>query len=116
MLRTSIALLLSAITAVESHGNRSLVGDQGRSHGPMQIQLQYWRDSHTPGTYDQVQDPAYSKQVVVNYWKRYCPQALVCGDAQTLARVHNGGPAGARKRSTRKYWRQVKSHISGHLN
>jgi hypothetical protein len=41
------------------------------------------------------------------YWERYCPTALARGDWATLARIHNGGPAGHKKPATLKYWKKV---------
>jgi glutathione peroxidase len=40
--------------------------------------------------------------------KRYAPQAWAQGDVETLARVHNGGPAGARKQATLPYADKVR--------
>ena len=74
--------LLAAIRQVESAGDDRAVGDGGRSRGPYQIGLAYWR--------------------------RYAPAALAAGDLATLARVHNGGPGGAGLRATLGYWRRVK--------
>jgi hypothetical protein len=99
--------LFDSIREVESGGNAYLVGDGGRSLGPYQIQWVYWRDSGVPGSYRQVRDRHYAERVMVAYWKRYCPDALAREDYRTLARVHNGGPAGDRKAATMGYWRKV---------
>jgi hypothetical protein len=32
-------------------------------------------------------------------------------DLETVARIHNGGPRGATKTSTQKYWAKVRSHL-----
>jgi len=55
------------------------------------------------------------------YWRRYAPAALAAaqgGDErrampalQTLARVHNGGPRGARNAATLAYWRRVEAEM-----
>ncbi len=104
--------LLTAIERVETGGMKDpsrAVGDGGRSLGPMQIQRAYWTDSRVPGRYDRVQSRDYARRVVLAYWSRFCPRALAAGDRETLARVHNGGPAGARKPATRAYWAKVRS-------
>jgi len=44
---------------------------------------------------------------MIAYWKRYCPAALARGVWATLARVHNGGPTGAARKSTLPYWNRV---------
>ena len=35
-------------------------------------------------------------------------QALASGDLETIAKIHNGGPAGAKKSATAKYWAKIK--------
>lgn len=108
--------LLDAIRQVETGGRSDPAqarGDDGRSLGPYQIQRPYWRDSGVPGNYEQVRDTAYAERVVVAYWKRYCPRALAAGDWETLARVHNGGPLGKSKASTKVYWLRVRRALRG---
>jgi hypothetical protein len=107
----SVRALLDAIRQVESGGRTDVVGDQGRSFGPYQIQREYWKDSGVPGRFSQVRHPSYAERVIVRYWQKYCPEALREGDLKTLARVHNGGPAGARKASTLKYWHRVRREL-----
>lgn len=106
-LQKDLRPLLDALREVESGGDPDAVGDGGRSLGPYQIQWAYWKDSGVEGKYRQVRDRRYAERVMLEYWKRYCPKALARRDFQTLARVHNGGPAGARKSATRSYWRKV---------
>lgn len=103
--------LLDAIRAVETGGHadpENAVGDGGASLGPYQISRAYWSDSRVPGRYEMVRDRAYAERVMIAYWKRYCPR----GDAQTMARVHNGGPRGPRKAATLNYWRKVQRELS----
>jgi hypothetical protein len=103
--------LLDAMRRVETgtsaHEGRDAVGDDGRSSGPYQIQWTYWKDSGLAGQYRDVRDRRYAEQVILAYWRRYCPDALARRDLRTLARIHNGGPAGARKATTLSYWRRV---------
>lgn len=100
--------LLDAMEQVESCGNRNVVGDNGRSFGPLQIQYPYWKDSRTPGVFSRVHDRAYARRVVLNYWRRYCPNALRSEDLQWLARTHNGGPRGVLRQATFAYWNKVR--------
>jgi hypothetical protein len=105
--------LLDAIRQVESGGKADPgAGDGGRSIGPYQIQRAYWRDSGVPGSYRQVRNAAYAERVILAYWKRHVPQALSQADWSTLARVHNGGPAGHRKNATLPYWQRVRKVLS----
>lgn len=104
---------LDAIRQVESGGNVNAVGDGGRSIGPYQIQRAYWLDSRVPGHYEQVRDTAYAERVVIAYWRRYEPDALRRGDAETLARLHNGGPGWRKHRAaTDGYWRKVRKQLA----
>jgi hypothetical protein len=98
--------IFNAIRQVESNGNDHAVGDDGRSKGPYQIQRQYWADGGgKPRDYDRLVWCAPAcEAVMLGYWQRYCPSALARGDFETLARVHNGGPARAKKRATLGYW------------
>jgi hypothetical protein len=102
--------LFLAIAQVESRGHADAVGDGGRSLGIYQIQLVYWSDGGgNPNLYRRlVLEDAACRRVMVAYWRRYCPAALAARDWQTLARTHNGGPAGAGKAKTAAYWLKVR--------
>ena len=98
-----------ALHQVETSGRHgAIIGDNGRSLGPLQISRAYHADSRVAGSYEQVTDLAYSRRVATAYLKRYAPQAWAQGDVETLARVHNGGPAGARKQATLPYADKVR--------
>lgn len=104
--------ILDAIRAVESSNNPTPPdGDDGRSIGPYQIQRAYWRDSGVRGRYEWCRNRAYAERVVLAYWQRHCPAAMAAGDWQTCARIHNGGPSGARKTETIGYWARVRRHL-----
>ena len=97
-----------ALHLVETSGRHGpILGDNGRSLGPLQISRAYFSDSRVGGTYEQVSDLAFARRVVSAYLQRYAPKAWAAGDVETLARVHNGGPAGARKSSTVNYGQKV---------
>jgi hypothetical protein len=99
-----------ALHHVESSGRRGglILGDQGRSRGPLQIMRGYHADSRVAGAYEQVDDLAYSRKVVTAYLKRYAPKAWAAGDVETLARIHNGGPRGHSKPQTKAYAERVR--------
>lgn len=99
-----------ALHHVESSGRRGglILGDQGRSRGPLQIQRSVWQDARIGGRYEQVDDLAYSRRVAEAYFKRYVPTAYVNADIDVLARTWNGGPRGASKPQTKAYAARVR--------
>jgi hypothetical protein len=103
------ARLLQAISDWESSYGTVLVGDGGKSIGPFHIQRAYWQDAveHDPsigGEYQDVYDDEYARKIVLAYWDRHGPDRAT---NEQLARIHNGGPRGHKKRSTIAYWREV---------
>ena len=116
--RLKLRKLFDAIRLVESKGNNWAIGDKGKARGPYQITHSYWKDAARQGkvnwdfsTY--VWDPKYSEQIMLWYWRRYCPDALdafyLTENAETLIRVHNGGPNGQDKPKTLRYWQNVRA-------
>jgi hypothetical protein len=107
--------VLDAIRIVETGGEKdpaNAVGDNGRSIGPFQIQRGYWQDAleHDPsigGTYADCKDETYARRVIRAYLSRY----VKTWNDETVARIHNGGPSGAKKKSTIKYWQKVRKHL-----
>ena len=98
-----------ALHQVETSGRHgAILGDNGKSLGPLQISRAYHADSRVAGSYEQVTDLAYSRRVATAYLKRYAPQAWEAGDVATLARIHNGGPTGHRKPATLPYADKVR--------
>ena len=95
--------LLDAIETAESNSDTGAVGDSGKALGPFQIHRAYWQDgTHFLGvdwSYVDAHDPAKARQVVAAYLRHYGKNKSVI----ELARIHNGGPQGDRKRSTLPY-------------
>ena len=97
-----------AIHLVETSGRHGpILGDNGSALGPLQIHRAYWSDSRVSGAYEQCAELAYARRVAEAYLRRYAPRAYAAGDWRTLARVHNGGPAGHRRSATLPYLRKV---------
>lgn len=109
--------ILDAIRHVESGGvDNPPDGDDGRAIGPYQIHFVYWLDAKggdpsLGGTYEDCRDRAYAEKVIAAYMLRYAPAAWESGDAETVARVHNGGPTGPDKDATKAYWRRVRARL-----
>jgi hypothetical protein len=100
---TDTRRILDALRQVETGGSRDpdrAVGDDGRALGAYQIHRIYWLDAveHEPSLksrgYEAVTDRAYAERVVIAYLSRYAQDWSI----DTIARIHNGGPAGATKR------------------
>ena len=108
----------NALHQVESSGRTGrIVGDHGKALGPLQIHREYFNDAaeydkSLGNDYSRVTDLAFAKKVVVAYLKRYAPKAVSTNDYKTLARVHNGGPAGYKNPNTVGYWKKVESNLN----
>ena len=120
--------LLPAIRMVETGGSPKgglgAIGDSGNAFGPYQIWKIYHQDAATRDkTLDNyrrcLNSKSYSERVIKAYMKRYAAAAArrldqgkaTRSDLETVARIHNGGPRGASKDSTKKYWAKVVSHL-----
>jgi len=99
--------VLHAIRVVECGDVETPPDGAAGEIGPYQILRPYWEDSGIPGEYEMCREREYSERVVRAYMKRWCPKAWAAGDAETISRVHNGGPRGAEKSSTISYWLKV---------
>lgn len=114
--RWTLDEIFAALRVVETggtrNGGRRAIGDGGKAIGPLQIHRDYWVDSKVPGRFEDCRGLPYARKVVLAYWRRYCPRALEALDAEVLARVHNGGPAGHRKECTKVFWRKVERELA----
>jgi len=115
--------LLDAIEQVESGGDPNAVGRDGEI-GAYQLKKIYvddvnrilkrwkqqmWEQINEPAyTYDDRLDRNLSRYMVEVYLAYYGPAE---GDLESLARIHNGGPNGHQKESTKKYWLKVKARM-----
>lgn len=110
--------LLDAIRIVESGGNDNAVGDGGNAIGPYQIWRNYWKDAvdHDPsigGKYEDCFDQKYAEKIVNAYMDRYAIPRRLGHDPtfEDIARIHNGGPNGHRKKATVSYWEKVQKEL-----
>lgn len=110
-------MILDAIRQVESSGRANPPdGDGGKAIGPFQIHRIYWHDAidYDPdlgGNYEQCRDLGYATRIVHAYMQRWVPSAWRTGNAEMIARVHNGGPEGPKKNATLGYWHRVKAEL-----
>ena len=111
--------LLDAIRWVESRNRPDSQvpdGDDGLAIGPYQIHRVYWTDAHEfdptlAGGYQDCRRRGYAERVIDAYMRRYAAEAWQQGDGERVARVHNGGPEGHRKRATEAYWQRVRAKL-----
>ena len=102
-----IDLLLDAIARVESRNDPNATGDGGRALGPYQIHRAYWADGTrflgVHWSFADARDPHKAREVVRAYLLTY---GRGCSLLE-MARIHNGGPAGYKKRCTLPYARRI---------
>jgi hypothetical protein len=106
--------LIEAIHQVETSGRLGpILGDGGDALGPLQIHRAYHQDSGVAGPYSRCADFNYSVQVFKAYMARYATVKRL-GRKPTyedIARIHNGGPNGYKRKSTLAYWAKVKKEL-----
>ncbi len=109
--------ILDAIRFVESSNLDNVQdGDGGRAIGPYQIHEVYWDDARKRepgigGSYQDCRQRAYAERVIAAYMRRHVESAWAEGNAEIIARTHNGGPRGAQNPATRDYWRRVRARL-----
>jgi hypothetical protein len=104
--------LWRAICLVESGGDAYAVNRAEGAVGIAQIRRGYVDDCNrivgeSRWSYSDRYCPAKSLEMFLTYSGYYAPAASL----ETLARTHNGGPQGARKASTLRYWQRVKAQL-----
>ena len=109
---TDTRAILEAIRTVETGGERdpdNAIGDGGDALGAYQIHRSYWLDATEKDPalralgYESVKDRAIAERVVIAYLTRYAPNWKL----DTVSRIHNGGPRGHTKNSTKAYAAKV---------
>jgi hypothetical protein len=104
--------ILDAIRVVETGAESDpdhAIGDGGDALGAYQIHRSYWLDATEKDPalralgYESVTDRSVAERVVIAYLTRYAPR----WDLDTVSRIHNGGPKGHTKNSTKGYAAKV---------
>ena len=111
--------LLDAIQTVESNGKESAVGDNGKAVGAFQIHKIYVDDvnsfSSEKFTYEDRKNKEKSQKIVKlyleHYGKSYEKKTGKKATNEILARIHNGGPKGYNKETTKNYWKKVENNL-----
>ena len=113
---------VDAVICVESRGNDSAVGDNGKAVGCLQIHPIMVREVNRllakydiPTTY--TLEDRYSREKSIEMFNIVSEEYYCCEDytftdyAEIVARRWNGGPKGDKKRSTIKYWDKVYKNL-----
>jgi hypothetical protein len=113
---------VDAVIYVESRGNDSAVGDNGKAVGCLQIHPIMVREVNRllakydiPTTY--TLEDRYSREKSIEMFNIVSEEYYCCEDytfteyAEIVSRRWNGGPTGDKKRSTIKYWNNVQKRI-----
>ena len=118
--------LLDAIEWVESRGDTNTVGDNDEAVGTYQIHKIYVDDVNKilkrlniwlSFSYDDRWDKKKSREMIRHYVKYYTlipnlrDYTWRIYDLEKAARIHNGGPEGWKKESTKPYWQKVKTRL-----
>ena len=102
---------------VESSGNDLAVGVNGASWGCLQLQAAYVQDAaefaKQPWTHKDAFDRETAMAITMAYMARYADKNRIGRPvtAEDVARIHNGGPDGYKKKATEKYWAKVKAEL-----
>ncbi|MCE5225350.1 MAG: transglycosylase SLT domain-containing protein, partial [Porphyromonadaceae bacterium] len=99
-----------AICKYESNNDPYAIGDKHlrhKSYGIAQIRKSrlddYYQRTGIRYTIKDMFDPVKSKEVFMYY--------ASCSDLEVIARRWNGGERGMDKKTTLKYWNQIKKHL-----
>ena len=109
--------LILAIIMIESGGDPSAVGDNGKAYGVLQIHEAYCIDAGQYAKKDWKHEDAFDSQIAIEmfraYMARYATPERLGRDvtAEDIARIHNGGLYGYKRSSTDAYWAKVKAKL-----
>ncbi len=109
--------LILALIMVESNGNDFEIGDDGKAYGCLQMHAAYVQDAAEYAGKDWVHEDAFQRvvaiQIFMAYMARYATEERLGREPtlEDIARIHNGGLNGYKKKSTEKYWQKVKSML-----
>ena len=109
--------LVEAIIQVESRGNDSAVGDNGKAVGCLQIHPIVVREVNRLVSKHYTLDDRYSRAKSIEMFNIISEEYDCCEEytfmqyAEIVARRWNGGPKGDKKTATLKYWEKVKKEL-----
>jgi len=112
---------IAAMIVVESGGDPRAVGDGGQAVGVLQIHPAYVADVNRITGRDYYRADRWSRRSSIemavayldHYGRKWEQRTGQEAGPEQWARIHNGGPRGAEKQSTEKYWQRVKAVMEG---
>ena len=113
----SIMHLILLIIQIESNGDVFAVGDDGKAHGALQLHAIYVEDVNriagTTYTHDDAFDISKSIDMFLIYTDHYATKERIGRKPsyEDIARIHNGGPNGWKKNSTKQYWNKIQQRL-----
>jgi hypothetical protein len=105
--------LILAIIMVESYGDDSAIGDNGKAYGCLQLHAEYVADAAEYANEDWVHEDAFNRKTAIKIFEAYMDRYATIdrlgrvATAEDIARIHNGGPNGYNKKSTKAYWNKI---------
>ena len=114
-------IFIMALISIESSGNDSAVGDNGKAFGCLQLHSAYVQDASEYAKQDWKHEDAFDRETAIKitlaYMSRYATEERLgrVPTLEDLARIHNGGPNGYKKSATAKYWKKVKNEFLAKL-
>ena len=112
-----LAILISAIVAIESNGDPTARGDDNLAYGILQIHSAYAQDASEYAkqnwTHEDAFNPTIANKMFVTYMARYATEKRLGRNptAEDIARIHNGGLYGYKRSATDPYWTKVKAEL-----
>lgn len=121
-----LTILVPLLIHVESDGDNTAIGDNGKARGCLQIHRAYWIDGceelkvdwdYKAGSFDREKSIAVVKGYMRRYGRRYKRMTGKEPSLEVLARMHNGGLHGWEQqekykklyKNTTVYWGKVKT-------
>ena len=117
-----IAILIPLLIQIESGGRVDAIGDNGLAVGILQLHEIYvqdvnriWGTEYTPQDRYNARKSAEITILYLWYWgKHYERTTGNRATLEVLAKIHNGGCYGYKKKATEKYWEKVERVYNGH--
>ena len=113
---TLISLIIILIQ-IESAGDDRAIGDNGLAYGCLQMHEFYVKAAAEFAGKDWVHEDAFCRETSIDiflaYASRYATEERIGRPVtiEDIARIHNGGPNGWKKKSTEGYWQNVRLRL-----